>query len=232
MKVNKQNDPINRRIYHADTIIMKMRIFLPVVLLLASLVPGLGPLSPVLAQTNKAAASTQAAAGAQTAAPAGTSAQEKYEALPRQFRGLSLGMGLDDLKSALAKDGLFTFRGDRDVSFLPIREQTLVETTGLLYIKRAFFQLAGGAVFIMSFSLDTKQIDHYSVFTTLVKKYGPPKSLSPGEAVWETDDTRVSIERPLTIKYIDKKVFNRLIENSKALEDRQLILREDFLGDF
>jgi len=159
-------------------------------------------------------------------------AQENTQPVPRQFRGLSLGMTLDDLKSALAKDDLFSFRGDRDVSFLPIREQTLVETTGLSYIRRAYFQLAEGAVFIMSFSLDTKLMDHYSVFTSFVRKYGPPISLSPGEAVWETDDTRVAIERPLTVKYIDKKVFNRLIEDSKALENRELMRREDFLENF
>jgi hypothetical protein len=151
---------------------------------------------------------------------------------PRQFRGLSLGMSLDDLKGALIKDGLFNFRGDRDVSFLPIKEETLVETTGRSFIRRAFFQLKEGNVFIMAFSLDPRVIDHYSVFTSLIKKYGEPRSLSPSESVWESEETRVSIERPLTVKYIDKAVFNRLVEESKTLESRQLYLRQEFLGDF
>ena len=159
-------------------------------------------------------------------------APEKPEAIPRQFRALTLGMALDALKSALTKDELFRFRGDRDVSFLPVREETLVETTGLSYIRRAYFQLSGGNVYIMSFSLDTRSMDHYSVFTSFVKKYGQPDSLSPGEAVWETDDTRVSIERPLTVKYIDKTVFNRLTEESKTRTAREILRREEFLGDF
>ena len=154
------------------------------------------------------------------------------EAIPRKFRELELGMELDDLKSALAKDSLFRFRGDRDVSFLPVREETLVETTGLSYIRRAYFQLWGGEVFIMSFSLDTRHMDHYSVFTSFVRKYGQPITLSPGEAVWENDDTRVSIERPLTVKYIDKLVFTRLTEESKAGTAREMLRREEFLGDF
>jgi len=154
------------------------------------------------------------------------------EVLSRQFRELFLGMALDDLKTALMRDSLFLFRGDRDVSFLPIREQTLVETTGLSYIRRAYFQLSGGATFIMSFSLDTRIMDHYSVFTTFVKKYGEPQLLSPGEAVWENEETRVSIERPLTVKYIDKTVFDRLIEESYIQEKRELLRREEFLGDF
>ena len=162
----------------------------------------------------------------------GEKAESSPQPIPRQFRELSLGMSLDDLKSALAKDGLFRFRGDRDVSFLPIRETTLVETTGLSYIRRAYFQLSDKTVFIMSFSLDTRVMDHYSVFTTFVKKYGQPISLSPSEAVWESDDTRVSIERPLTVKYIDKTVFDRLKEESKTEEKWELLLREEFLGDF
>ena len=157
---------------------------------------------------------------------------ENPEDPPRQFRSLSLGMALDELKSALMSDTLFNFRGDRDVSFLPVREQTLVETTGLSYIRRAFFQLSGEAVFIMSFSLDTGIMDHYSVFTSFVRKYGEPNTLSPGEAVWENDSTRVSIERPLTVKYIDKTVFNRLVDESSIRRGQELLRREEFLGDF
>ena len=159
-------------------------------------------------------------------------APENPEELPRQFRSLALGQSLDDLKQALIADRLFAFRGDRDVSFLPIREETLVETTGLSFVRRAYFQLSEGAVYIMSFSLDTRLIDHYSVFTSLVKKYGEPVTLNPGEAVWESEETRVSIERPLTVKYIDNTVFRRLIEDAKAGQARELLRREEFLADF
>jgi hypothetical protein len=159
----------------------------------------------------------------------GSLAPENPESLPRQFRELGLGMDLDELKQALVQDGMFAFRGDRDVSFLPIQEQTLVETTGFSFIKRAFFQLSEGKVFIMSFSLDTRLLDHYSVYTSLVKKYGEPLSLNPQEAVWESEDTRVSIERPLTLKYLDKTVFDGLIEESRTRESQELFLREEFL---
>jgi hypothetical protein len=151
---------------------------------------------------------------------------------PRQYRELSLGMELEELKGALLADNLFNYREDRDVSFLPVKEETLVETTGLSFIRRAFFQLRERRVFIMAFTLDTRFIDHYSVFTAMVKKYGDPQSLSPAESVWESEDTWVSIERPLTVKYIDKTVFNQLLEDSKNLESRQLFLRQEFLDDF
>ena len=153
--------------------------------------------------------------------------------LPRSFRELSLGMELEALKAALIEDELFQFRVDRDeVSFLPRREQSLIETTGLSFIRRAFFQLREGRLFIMAFNLDPNLVDHYSVYTSLVKKYGEPLTLTPQEAVWESGEVRLAIERPLTVKYIDVQVFNEIIADSKTTESKELYAREEFLNGF
>jgi hypothetical protein len=163
-----------------------------------------------------------------------------YTGPPRSFRGIFLGMGLTQLKDAIRRDGIFYFREDRDVSFLPSdQEQTLVETQGLSFIRRAFFQLRYGEVFIMSFTLDTTQVDHYSVFSSFVSRYGEPSSLNPQEAVWETPETRVSIERPLTVKYIDKHNFemfkrspDEILVGPSADGARELLDRNEFLEGF
>jgi hypothetical protein len=170
--------------------------------------------------------------------PAGLYAQTESEVedegttLPRQFRQIVLGMSLDDLKSALLEDNLFNFRGDRDVSFLPIREESLVETSGSSFVRRAFFQLRDGSLFIMAFTLNTGMMDHYSIFTDLVQKYGPPSYLDPKEAVWETEETRIALERPLTVKYIDKIVFDDIINESMLIQSRRVQERQDFLDEF
>jgi hypothetical protein len=154
------------------------------------------------------------------------------DTLPRSFREISLGMSLDELKTTLQNDGFFNFRGDRDVSFLPSPEQSLVETTGFSFVKRAFFQLEGGVVFIMAFTLNTDLVDHYSIFTSLVEKYGEPDSLDPRQAVWETETTRLAIERPLTVKYIDMTVFNSIIEESAVAESAEIRRRQEFIDEF
>jgi hypothetical protein len=154
------------------------------------------------------------------------------EDLPRSFRNLRLGMNLEELKEALKDDELFEFRGDPDVSFLPAKEENLVETTGLSFIRRAFFQLREEAVFIMAFTLDSRRIDHYSVFTSLVRKYGEPVSLNPREAVWENDETRISLERPLTVKYIDMAVFKAIINEAQTEESAEVFRRQGFLNEF
>jgi hypothetical protein len=159
--------------------------------------------------------------------------------LPRNFREISLGMGLDELKATLVnlskpedRNRLFNFRGDRDVSFLPAREESLVETTGLSFVKRAFFQLRDSQVFIMAFTLNTDLVDHYSIFTSLVEKYGQPNSLDPQQAVWETETTRLALERPLTVKYIDMTVFNGIIDESATVESAEIRRRQEFIDGF
>jgi hypothetical protein len=169
--------------------------------------------------------------GAQTANAEAAETEDAKE-LPRQFREIVLGMSLDDLKETLINDALFNFRGDRDVSFLPAREESLVETSGSSFIRRAFFQLRDGELFIMAFTLNTNMMDHYSVFTDLVEKYGQPSYLDPKEAVWETEEVRLSVERPLTVKYIDKKVFDDIINESTLIQSRRVQQRQDFLNEF
>ncbi|MDR1388812.1 MAG: hypothetical protein LBJ31_02420 [Treponema sp.] len=152
--------------------------------------------------------------------------------LPRTYRKISLGFGLEELKEALAEDSLFVFRGDRDVSFLPPKEENLVETTGLSFIRRAFFLLRENRLYIMAYRLDESLVDHYSVFTALLQKYGEPASLNPREAVWQDGATRISIERPLTVKYIDLEMFNELIEQGKTEESHEVYIRKLFIDEF
>ncbi|MDR3174438.1 MAG: hypothetical protein LBU19_09330 [Treponema sp.] len=152
--------------------------------------------------------------------------------LPRQFRDIRLGMSLEELKTSLEADELFTFRGDRDVSFLPDPQQFLVETTGLSFVKRAFFQLHGGKLFIMAFSMNTGLVDYYSIFTALREKYGEPKDLSPRQSVWEDEGLRLTLERPLTVKYIDLEVFNGIVGASAVEKTHELLRRQEFIDAF
>ena len=87
-------------------------------------------------------------------------------------------------------------------------------------------------MFIMALTMDVNQVDHYSMFTNFVDKYGEPDYLDPRESVWENDETRISLERPLTVKYIDKRVFNDIIDESAVKESGWVQLKQDFLDEF
>lgn len=148
------------------------------------------------------------------------------------FRTLTLGMGLDQVKTALKADPLFRYRGDPDVSFLPQTSQYLIECEGASFLRRAYFQFADSRLFIMILVLDAQKLDHYSLFSALSAKYGPPTSLSPSESVWQSDPVRFSLERPLTVKYVDNKTFSAILEAGGAQKDLDQLSREKFLEQF
>jgi hypothetical protein len=159
-------------------------------------------------------------------------------ALPRTFQGLSLGMSRDTLKTALRESSLFRIKEAQDdsltMSSISPGDENTLEVDGVPrgFIRRAFFELNDEQVFTMSFVMDTALVDHYSVFMSLVNKYGEPSFLDPKRTVWESDETWVAIERPLTVKYIDLGVFNALIAGANAQQSANERRREDFLNEF
>jgi hypothetical protein len=151
---------------------------------------------------------------------------------PTGFRGIALGMDIDSVKARLGADPFLVYRGEPDVSLLPQSEQTLIECKGTSFIRRAYFQFEKSRLFIMIFVLDTERLDYYSVFTALSRKYGGPSSLDPGQAIWLFDSVRFSLERPLTVKYVEKSTFESLLKKGSAQADLDQLSREKFLEQF
>ncbi len=171
---------------------------------------------------------------AQSAAPpeAGSAAAEAAasEAPARGFGGVELGMDRDAVIEALKKNYLFAYRGPEDVSLLPSPNQSLIEVSGLSFVKRGYFQLYEGKLWTIILVLDPAKIDHYSIYTTLVAKYGEPALLDPKEARWEDASVRMALERPLTLRYMDMAVYSRLRDESRAGQSFEEFDREGFLG--
>ena len=148
----------------------------------------------------------------------------------RAFRGLALGMNRDAVIEALKADPYFAYRGLEDVSLLPSPNQSLIEVAGLSFVKRAFFQFIEGTLWVMILDLNPALVDHYSIYVSLTAKYGEPASIDPKEARWEDVSTRMSLERPLTLRYMDMTAYSKLREGSRAKESAKEIDRAEFLG--
>lgn len=155
-------------------------------------------------------------------------------ALPDSFSTVSLGMSVDETKEALKKDSSFGYRGDRDVSLAPVTKETLIETdsryAGYSFLERCWFQFENGKLYIMTINLDQSKLDHYSVFSALCKKYGNPDEISPQKSVWKDNDVIMSLERPLTLKYMDAKVFEEKMNKSNVEKSFTEKTAEEFLG--
>ena len=124
-------------------------------------------------------------------------------ALPKGYGSIELGMSVDEVKSELKKNTDFGYRGDRDVSLSPKTKQVLIETDAS---KNA-----------------------YSFFTSLSKKYGNPSSISPKRSAWQDDSIIMSLERPLTLKYIDNAKFQKMLDEGNVQKTIEEKSKDEFL---
>lgn len=152
--------------------------------------------------------------------------------LSSSFDKFSLGMGLDQLKTALKNNSYFLYNGEPDVSLLSRPNTNLIDVPGLSYFSRGVFQVVDGRLYSMTFELNRDQLDYFALFTALSKKYGPPTALDPSSARWESAQVRLSLEKPLTVKYIDMVVFQKGQASSRAEQALQALAREKFLEAF
>lgn len=156
--------------------------------------------------------------------------------LPNGYRDIELGMSLEETKDALVKDSSFGYHGDRDVSLVPGTNRVLIETDseyghGSNFLKRCYFQFFEDKLFIITININQDKMDYYSIFKKLSEKYGKPDSLDPQSATWKNDDITLSLERPLTLKYIDNETFKRTQNYSNIQASPEEMTREMFLDE-
>lgn len=149
--------------------------------------------------------------------------------LPRGYTTVQLGMTVEETKSALLKNGDFGYRGDRDVSLLPGENRTLIETRGFNILKECWFQFQDEALFTITINVNPEVMDYYSIFSTLCEKYGNPQELNPSTCTWRNDEVIMTLEKPLTIKYMDAEKAARMAEESATESASVEVVRQMFL---
>lgn len=192
------------------------------------IVTAIMPLAAAEAPAPAATTPTQASSTGQTK----KNGQTDKNALPAEYRSIKLGMNIDAVKEALKADAVFGYRGERDVSLLPTENRSLIESAGSYFISRSWFQFYKDNLYTMIFKLNTDTVDYYSVYSKFCEKYGEPASINPQRAIWEDGHTRVVIERPLIVKYIDLTVFNELISQSTTEKAAAETNRQNFIDGF
>jgi hypothetical protein len=140
-------------------------------------------------------------------------------------------MTKDAVSTELKRSVAFGYRGERDVSLLPASRQTIIETPGGVnsFFARSWFQFYEDKLYIIIINLNPAKTDHFSVFLSLFTKYGEPVSITPEKSVWQNDDVIMSLEKPLTLKYVDAKVFARVTGETETQQTVEEQLYQDFL---
>lgn len=154
------------------------------------------------------------------------------EELPLGYKNIQLGQSFEEVRSILEKDSSFGFRGDRDVSLLPTEERVLIETSGSSFFDRCWFQFYENKLYTLILNINVERMDYYSMFKTFTLKYGEPTSLNPTKSEWKNNSVILSLEKPLTVKYLDVKVFDELQKSSEAATSAEEYLRKKFLESF
>lgn len=158
--------------------------------------------------------------------------ERQVENLPRSFHEIGLGMSLDDVKETLKSDESFAYRGDRDVSLLQSKNRSVIESEGVYFVRRGSFQFYNEKLYTIIVQMNSENIDYYSIYSSLIEKYGEPGLVDQKKAIWENEGVRLVLERPLTIKYIDTATFNEIVasRNKKtAISDEA---RANFVNAF
>lgn len=156
----------------------------------------------------------------------------QFAELPASYRGISLGMSLETVKDALKTDKIFGYRGERDFSLLAAPNRSSIETQGSTFIERAWFQFNEESLYTITLKLNTDKVDHYSLYKHFCEKYGEPLDINPHRAIWENETVRITIEKPLTVKYLDLQVFNSMLEASQTETAKSELNREAFINEF
>lgn len=148
------------------------------------------------------------------------------------FDAFQLGMSLAELKTALKSNSFFVYSGEPDVTVLARPNTNLIDVPGISYFARGVFQVVDGKLYSITLELNPDQLDYFGMYTALAKKYGEPTALDPSSARWESPTVRLSLEKPLTVKYLDMAVFQKLQKEGRAQEALQQITRDQFLQNF
>jgi hypothetical protein len=166
--------------------------------------------------------------------PAGTplSGQENRVELPRGFRDILLGLEFPVIEERVSRDSAFAFRGRPDVSMALSDGEPLIDTRGRGYVDRGVFSFHENRLFSFSLYLETQRLDYIQLYNHFSEKYGQPVDLDPRRAVWDDGRTRIELEKPLTLRYLDVAVFEERRTDSRAAEAVEDLTRRQFLELF
>ncbi|GMO68305.1 MAG: hypothetical protein Ta2A_16500 [Treponemataceae bacterium] len=160
---------------------------------------------------------------------AGTQSARAIAVLPTGYQDIKLKAKYDDVSALLQRTPAFGYRGERDVSLLP-NNRILIEAPGASsFYARSWFQFYEDELYIITINLNDEKTDYNSVFQSLVKKYGDPAFLNPKKAVWQDNNVIMSLEHPLTLKYVDVQIFNELGAESQVLKSNNEDMQMRFL---
>ena len=152
--------------------------------------------------------------------------------LLRGFRDLQLGLSFSEAQAVLRRDSAFNYRGPEDVSLRLSDSRTVIDSPGRGFVDRVLLQFFDESLYIITLYLNRDRLDYFQVFNRMSARYGTPTELNPQMTRWEDAATRITVERPLQVQYLDLATFERVRDSARIEEAIQTELRQEFLDAF
>lgn len=163
--------------------------------------------------------------------PSGAEGSGEERSLPTGFRKFHFGLSRRQTEDFLKDNSFFRQFRPPELTFLNNPRRDLLTIYGKGFVKKGNFLFYKDRLFSIEILLNSDRMDYFRLFDTLFRKYGKPQTMNPKTAVWKSKETRLSLEFPLTLKYIDRKVFQEITRNddqkkTATEESRKAFLKE------
>ncbi len=141
--------------------------------------------------------------------------QETGPKLSRGYRGVTLAMKINKVREILKKDRLLEIDIKTDFGDLDEEPYHILKARNVPYIKSVYYQFGTTKsikqqLFAIIIHFNDKYNDFYSLFKKMRKKYGEPSLFNPNMATWQNKTTKIILNSPATIKYIDINLYRTM----------------------
>ncbi len=169
----------------------------------------------------------------------GTSQNFSDVALPFGFTTIYLGITFEEVKKAISMNRYFQAFEEPEIYTVPqgvdrviLVYGSLDERTNYQFIREGYFQFNENDELIsINLYLNPDVLDYFTLYQLHEQKYGTPEMLNPQKAEWIDSNVTISLEKPLTVKYL-KSPDARKVEEILDLANEREKLYEDFLSSF
>lgn len=152
--------------------------------------------------------------------------------LSRGFDRMDLGMSYTQTLEALVQSSYFEFRGLPDLSLRPGGPDPIIFVEGLSFVDEAYFQFRDDRLYSILILVNLNQMDYFTFYQHFQGLYGDPVSLDPSRSIWEDGATRLILEKPLSIHYLDIPTMEIILEGGRILDSAEEFARDRFLENF
>jgi len=123
------------------------------------------------------------------------------------FMGIHIGLTRDQVVEVAENNPLIDVPKNRDVELFPVEERKILTLSIKPEVPYMYLQFYNNKLYSITIIFDEKYINYYALCSTIEKKYGEHKELSPSFRKWSIENINIIVEKPSVVKYIALKPF-------------------------